>query len=242
MSPESVNRIAMGTQSSPMSVVWCGLPHHTSTDASVPSPARASARFGACWFPRQVSHVRGRLVVAPSRPGSGRVGSRANSFPRVCAACPGYRGREVELGFVAGQRPLQGQGGVDELGLLWLVELALSTRRGLGGVPGRSGIEVWGASRWPAADISPGGRRGESAGRHGVCEQRPRPLPFVWYDLLALREPRCGRARAADARSPGGVAHGPGPPLIRQAAGAAFAGLSGSMARDGGGHLDGVGH
>jgi hypothetical protein len=31
-------------------VVWIALPHDHYV--SVPSPARASARFGACWFPR----------------------------------------------------------------------------------------------------------------------------------------------------------------------------------------------
>jgi hypothetical protein len=182
------------------------------------------------------------LVVASSRPGSGRVGSRADSFPRACAAFPGYRGREVERGFVGGQRQLQGQGGVDELGLLWLVEVALSARRGLGActrrVPGsRFGERFDG--QLPTSRLVGGG---ENLPAHTGCARTARPLPFVWYDLLGLTEPRCGRARAADARSPGSVAHGPGPPLIRQAAGAAVAGLSGSMARDGGGHLDGVGH
>jgi hypothetical protein len=120
----SVNRIAMGTQSSPMSVAWCGLAHHTTTvrrsrarpgrqPGSGPVGSRVkSATFGVGWLSRQVGQVRGLLV-------------RANSFPRACAACPGYRGREIELGFVAGQRPLQGHGGVDELGLLRLVEVAV---------------------------------------------------------------------------------------------------------------------
>jgi hypothetical protein len=194
-------------------VVWIAPPHDH--DASVPSPARASAGFGAFWFPRQVSHVRGRLVVAPSRPGSGLVGSRANVFPRACAACSGYRGREVDLGFVAGQRPLQGHGGLDELGLLRLVEVALSTRRGLGGVPGGSRDRGSGsrfgerlAGQLPTSRLVGGG---ENLPAHTGCAQRARPLPFVWYDLLGLTEPCCGQARAADARSPGGVAHGPGP-------------------------------
>lgn len=190
-------------------VVWIAPPHDH--DASVPSPARASARFG------------GLLVPASSQPRSGSVGCRAKSARfGACWFAP--------IRFLERARPVPDIGGARSTwasspasvhcrataaSMNWAFSGWLRWLCPLGGglvvYQAGPGIEVWGASRWPAADIPPGGRRGESAGPHGVCAQRARPLPFVWYDLLGLTEPRCGRARAADARSPGGVAHGPGP-------------------------------
>jgi hypothetical protein len=85
---------------------------------------------------------------------------------------------------------------------------------------------------------------GENLPAHMACAGAASPpvVPFVEHDHPELSE---ADPDELVRRMPGHlamVAHRPGPPLIRQAAGAAIARLSGSMAPGASGHLDGVGH
>ena len=117
------------------------------------SSARASAKFWACWFSRQ-------FVLERAWP------------------VPDLGGPEIELGFVADQRPPHGHGGVDELGHLRLIEVAPSAPRRLGGVPGgvhdpglgsasmaRCRHPAW----WAAGKTSPPTRRVRAQRAHPLC-------------------------------------------------------------------------